>query len=182
VYHGYLERSVSVFDFIATRIFRENSGQIKLKKLKIIILKMTNNLCGETNFCPNAHRKYADSAWCATCEADRVFERIEPAITTRGRGKFLQNFQVYQTPPSRKHVLTRFVVQERYITPEPQYVTDSRVFFALGEYVKPLASAARAGNTTFAIVCFLLRYFTSDADMVPFATLWIYKGDLRIKL
>jgi len=141
-------------------------------------------MCEKIHFCPNTHLKYVDSTWCGTCEADDVFEVIiEPIIRVRRcPNRFLQKFQVYQLPPSRRHVTTRFEVEERYFTTEPKYVSKDRAFFALGEYVKPLASAARAGNSTFAIICFLLRYFTNDAGVVEFATRWTYVENLRIKL
>jgi hypothetical protein len=79
--------------------------------------------------------------------------------------------------------MTRFEVEERYYTHDPtKYVSKDRAFFALDEYVKPLASAARAGNSTFAIVCFLLRYFTSDAGVVAYVKHLTYMENLRIKL
>ena len=147
---------------------------------------MTDQMCNKIHFCPNTHLKYVNSAWCGTCEADDVFEQIiESTIRVRRcRNRFLQTFQVYQLPPSIRENMTRFVVEERYWTTEPKYVTKDRAFFALSEYVKPLASAARAGNSTFAIVCFLLRYFTNDAGVVEFATRWTYMDleNLRIKL
>lgn len=141
-------------------------------------------MCDKTHFCPNHHRKYVDSPWCGTCEAYEVFETFEHTIRVPIQIKFLQSFRVYQLEPSRRHVMTRFEVEERYFTHDPKYVSKDRAFFALDEYVKPLASAARAGNSTFAIVCFLLRYFTSDAGVVAFATRLTYMDleNLRIKL
>lgn len=139
-------------------------------------------MCDKTHFCPNVHLKYVDSPWCGTCEADEVFETLEHTIRVPIQIKFLQSFRVYQLEPSRRHVMTRFVVQERYYTTEPKYVSNDRAFFALDEYVKPLASVARAGNSTFAIVCFLLRYFTSDAGVVAYVKHLTYMENLRIKL
>ena len=147
---------------------------------------MTDQMCKKIHFCPSYHFKFVNSTWCDTCEADAIFEQIiEPIIRVRRcRDRFLQNFQMYQLLPSRRKNITRFVVLERYWTTEPKYVTSDRAFFALDEYVKPLASAARAGNSTFAIICFLLRYFTSDASVVAFATRLTYMDleNLRIKL
>lgn len=146
-------------------------------------------MSNKTHFCPNHHVKYVDSPWCGTCEAYEVFETFEHTIRVPIQIKFLQSFRVYQLEPSRRHVMTRFEVEERYFTHDPRYfthdpkyVSKDRAFFALDEYVKPLASAARAGNSTFAIVCFLLRYFTSDAGVVAYVKHLTYMENLRIKL
>lgn len=151
-------------------------------------------------------RKYASSEWCFRCEATNILrtycnfiQKNNKNVIRVVRAKWFGDSyrtDIYMSAPYLPDILpvtrvgpvTIFAV-EKSVTSEEHgigyWVRMRGVLFSLEEYVKPLASAARAQSLTFALVCVLMNYFTSEMEMprvVDFVRRLLYLNDMREEL
>jgi len=172
-----------------------------LSEAGVLVVDMTE----EFNWCVPCRRredlqirKYASSEWCFRCETTKILKTYclnthKPGVVRVVNGICISPPYLPNLPNGFRHVtrkvpVTIFEVEKSVCSEQYGYgywVSRSGVLFSLEEYVKPLASAARAQSLTFALVCVLMNYFTSEMEMprvVEFVGRLLYLNDMREEL